>query len=34
MGDQHLQKLETALGQKGRSILQRENKIDWHTAGI
>jgi len=33
MGDQHLQKLESALVQKGWSILQRENKIDWYTAG-
>ena len=33
MGDQHLQTLESALVQKGWSILQRENKIDWYAAG-
>src|SRR5262245_36840411 len=33
MGDQHLQKLESALTQKGWSILQREAKIDWYAAG-
>jgi hypothetical protein len=33
MGDQHLQKLESALLKKGWSVLERETKIDWYSAG-
>jgi hypothetical protein len=33
MGDQHLQKLEGALLQKGWSVLERETKINLFSAG-
>jgi hypothetical protein len=34
MGVEHLQELEKALLKKGWSILTRESKVDWRTAGI
>ena len=33
MGDQHIEKLESALVQNGWSILRRERQIDWYYAG-